>query len=152
LHDTFAPWVQGTIGDLLKSTLILADAASASDDGTFSLLRGGISEVRIVPGQPVVFSGALVARLEASPEEKGTHDVSMRFQTDGGETVGKAADVKFIVGDTKQSVLNAVMSFHVPLPKLGRYEFSVLVDGKKINSVFLDAVTLAVAPEAKGAK
>ena len=136
----------------MKSTLILADAATGNEDGTYSLLRAGISELRVPTGQPLFFTGALVSRLEATPADKGSYEVSIRFQTDGGELIGKPTSLKFEVGDTKQSVLNAVMAFHVQLPKLGRYEFSLFIDGKKIDSTFLDAIPVVDVPHPKVAK
>jgi hypothetical protein len=139
-------------GEFLKSTVILADAASANDDGTFSLLRGGISEVRVIPGSPLLFSGSLIVRLEATPEEKGSYDVAIRIETDAGEPVGEQPRVKFVVGEKGSSVLNAAANMHLLLPKLGRYEFSVQVDGKKIDKTYLTAVAAPATIQGKGTK
>jgi hypothetical protein len=61
--------VEGERG--LKAKLILCDAAVTHPDGTFSLLRGGIDWWAYSPGEPLIFRGALLALIEATPAEKG---------------------------------------------------------------------------------
>lgn len=126
----------------MKPTLILADSASPNPDGTYSLLRGGLNEVRIPSGAPIIFHGSLLARLEATPEEKGTYEVSITFRSDNGEPIGKEPKMKFEVGAVRPSVLNIVMDMRMKLPKLGRYEISMIVGDKKVDSLSLTAIAV----------
>ncbi len=60
----------------MKAMLMLATRTRASHhpDGTFSLLRGGITEVTVPPGEPGAFRAALVARVVGAASEAGKHD------------------------------------------------------------------------------
>jgi hypothetical protein len=111
----------------VKAILLLCDAASSHPDGTFSLLRGGITECYAPADKPVVFDGAVVVRIVGSPAESGSHEFRLQVVNEDGHSVAPKVEGSFHVpsaGGAVQLVLNIQLVF----PKHGRYEFSISVD------------------------
>ena len=106
--------------------LILGEASTSHPDGTFSLLRGGIT---IVYGEsaPFAFKGALVVCLESDIGDQGSHrfDVTC-MDEDGGEALPKL-EGGFDVGK-KGAVSTFNLGINTKLKKKGRYVFVLRVD------------------------
>lgn len=120
----------------LKALIILADAVIGHPDNTFSLLRGGITELNVLEGKPLVFAGALLVRVSASAAESGPHEIKVRCLTEDGATVIPDLMSSFNVPE-RGGFANLVMQLQVRLPKPGRYEFSVSVDKHELDSWIL---------------
>lgn len=118
----------------MKATLVLADAACAHPDGTFSLLRGGITEVHVPRGRPATFKGALAVRVVGTAGEAGeTHEFKLRCTDEDGHPVAPELTGTFKIppsGGASQTVI----SHEIIFPKLGRYVFSVMIDRVEMDS------------------
>jgi hypothetical protein len=105
--------------------MILAESASNHPDGTFSLLRGGISQL-YSHRFPVPFDGAIIIRIVGDPAESGTHSLRcVVVHQDGGEL--SRFEVGFDVregGGGSALVLKMRQTFAKP----GYYSFRVAVD------------------------
>jgi len=133
--------VEGERG--LKAKLILCDAAVIHPDGTFSLLRGGIDLVTHSPGKPLIFRGALVARIEATPAEKGSHSLKLMCIDEDGNSILPEASGSFQIAD-KGGGYHLALNVQVVFPKVGRYDFRLSVDGHE-----MDVYTLTVLVQQK---
>jgi hypothetical protein len=114
----------------MKAVILMADAASAHPDGTFSLLRGGVTEVNIPRGQPILFRGAFVLRVTGTGAEEGSHRLRIRILSEDGQPVAPDMDGEFVIprgGGATQVVAN----FAIVFPRHGRYTFAVTVDGSE---------------------
>ena len=116
----------------MKATLLLCDAASAHPDGTFSLLRGGITDVNVPPNRPVVFRGALVARITGTRGEAGKHRFRIVCLTEDGAEVAPPVEGDFDVPKAGGNA-NICLSLQMALPRIGEYEFSIMVDGHQLD-------------------
>lgn len=73
----------------MKAKIILAESASTHPDGTFSLLRGGITHVW-APAPPFQLQGSLVVRIEGTLVDKGNHKFDVRcMDQDGVDSMPK---------------------------------------------------------------
>jgi len=122
----------------LKAILILSDAASSHPDGTFSLLRGGISEINVPKNRPAAFKGALVARITASAAEAGVHEVKVRCINQDGGSIIPDVTAQFNVPDNG-GVVHIVMEMAILFPSLGKYEFSIAVDKHEMDTWPIEA-------------
>lgn len=111
----------------MRAALILADAATGHPDGTFSLLRGGITQVNIPPNRPVLFKGALVARVEGTRGEAGKHKFKIVCVTEDGGEVAPPIEGELEI-PPQGGAANVVMNMQLAFPKLGNYEFAILID------------------------
>lgn len=110
--------------------LILADAARVHPDNTFSLLRGGITVVNVRRNAPIVFKGALLVRVAGTPSEAGTHEVRIVCIGEDGGQIGQEIADSFEIHAEGGSV-QVVLDMDITLPRHGRYEFAVTVDGDR---------------------
>lgn len=122
----------------MEATLILADAATGHPDGTFSLLRGGITELHIKPNTPPVFRGALVARILVEPSEAGKHSFKIVCTNDDGHLIGREFEGEFGVAKGGGAV-NLTLTMQVPFPCVGRYTFAIAVDSRQLDSWTIEA-------------
>ncbi len=111
----------------MKAALILADAATGHPDGTFSLLRGGITQVNIPPNKPVLFKGALVARVEGTRGEAGKHKFRIVCVTEDGGEIAPPIEGELEI-PPQGGAANIVMNTQLAFPKLGNYEFAITID------------------------
>ncbi len=133
----------------MKAVLLLCDAATGHPDGTFSVLRGGITEINVPPNRPAVFRGALVARITGTRGESGKHAFKIVCLTEDGAEVSPPFEGEFSVppqGGNAAICLN--MQF--ALPQLGEYEFSIMVDNHQLDVWPLKAQEAKPAPKAGG--
>jgi hypothetical protein len=122
--------------------MILAEAASAHPDNTYSMLRGGIDRYSRQQGQPpIVNSGAIIVRINGDRNEVGQHVMTVVLQNEQGQTQPPAfPQINFTVapgGGTYIAVLNLT---GLPLPPTGIYFFRVLVDGNEVTSWRLEVL------------
>src|SRR5262245_48712952 len=104
----------------MKAFILLADAARAHGDGTFSLLRGGIDRVWALRTDPITFQGSIVVRFRASLSESGSHEFKVRVMNEDGESIAQDITGSFNIpegGGTGQIIGDC--SFI--LPRYGRY-------------------------------
>lgn len=123
----------------MKGEIIVADAVSLNQDGTFSLLRGGIDRVwPPAEGHPIIFRGGLVLRMVAGPTELGRHEFRILFVNEDGKPF--APEISGNVDIATPG--GAVMALNVQLmfPKPGRYVIAAHVDKQEVASYTLTAL------------
>lgn len=116
----------------MKGKLILAEAATSHPDGTFSLLRAGITHVW-AENPPYGFQGSLVMRIEAEMVDKGTHRFDLRCMNQDGMEVVPSIKGQFDVPQGG-AVNNLVLGIGTPFPGPGTYVFVFRVDDVEQDS------------------
>ena len=117
----------------MKAWIVLADAASAHPDGTFSLLRGGITELNVPKGQPLVFQAAFVARVLGSIGDAGEHRLEIRVTNEDGQPVAPNVEGSFSI-PAGGGATQVVASFNLRFPEYGRYTFWLTIDRQQADS------------------
>src|SRR5262245_42940969 len=117
----------------MKAFILLADAASAHPDGTFSLLRGGITEVNVPMGQALVFHGAFVVRIVGTLADAGQHTMAIKVITEDGKSVAPDVQGQFAI-PAGGGATQVVASFNMVLPAYGKYVFWLSVDRAEADS------------------
>jgi len=117
----------------MKGFILVADAARAHPDGTFSLLRGGIDRLRTPSNQPIQFRGAVVARIVGRTPESGPHEFRIRVLNEDGQSVAPDINGSLNVPEGGGAA-NIVGEFTLILPTYGRYTFALLVDKQEVDS------------------
>lgn len=123
----------------MLATIIVADAARAHPDGTFSLLRGGIDRLNVPRDRQKVFRGSIVVRFTADPQESGPHAFHLVFTGPTGDVIGKEIEGQFQIPEHGGSV-QAVMEFQQSLPDYGRYRFTVSADREPLADWTVDVI------------
>src|SRR3990167_5274284 len=118
--------------DPVKAFLLLADAAKPHPDGTFSLLRGGISELHVPSNKPVTFKGSVVARIVGNLGESGPHEFKMVCVNEDGASVAPDLSGNFDF-PSKGGTVHLIWDLQLVLPKHGMYEFSIAVDKHQLD-------------------
>ena len=111
----------------MEVMLIVAQAGARHADGTFTLLRGGIT--RVWGKLPVNLTGCALLRIVADPAESGPHDWRLCVIDLDGKDVVPPVDGKFEVpkgGGEAPSPLQ----FSINFPTYGQFSFRVTVDKK----------------------
>ncbi len=126
----------------MKAHLLLADAATAHQDNTFSLLRGGISNLNVPKNRPCGFKGSLVARIVADRGEAGPHEFKVKCVTEDGGSILPEATATFEIPQAGGSV-HLVLDMQLIFPKPGRYEFSITVDKHQMDSLPFDVIEVS---------
>lgn len=128
--------------------LLLADAARAHPDGTFSLLRGGITRLHSARNEAIRFRGSLVARLHGEAGDEGDHPFEIRLMNDHGDDIMPrlSGSIPINRGGSDGQV---VADIQVPIPGYGSYKFVLRVDNQVMAEWALEAVERA--PETGGA-
>ncbi len=128
--------------------LLLADAARAHPDGTFSLLRGGITRLHSARNEAIRFRGSLVARLNGDAGDEGDHPFEIRLMNDHGDDIMPRLNGSIPIkrGGSDGQV---VADIQVPLPGYGSYKFVLRVDNQVMAEWQLEAMERA--PETGGA-
>jgi hypothetical protein len=117
----------------MEVKIILADAATVHPDGTFSLLRGGIQNTTVAEGQPLIFRGAMMLRIEATPMDIGQHEFAIKVINADGKDIAPNLSGGFEI--TQQGrVANLAVSFNFVFPAVGDYEFAVDIDGEPMGA------------------
>lgn len=123
----------------MHAFLLLADAARAHPDGTFSLLRGGISRLHSARTEPIQFRGSLIARLHGGAGEDGDHPFEIRLMNDHGEDIMPRITGTFPI-KTGGGAGQVVAELQVPIPAYGSYKFVLRVDNQVTAEWPLEAV------------
>lgn len=106
--------------------MLLADSASFHPDGTISMLRAWINRVSGT-GPPFPFKSVLVARIQASPEEAGTHTFALACVDDSNAQIHEMGGEFEIDGSAP--VVGFLVNVRVDFPTAGAYAFVLRVDG-----------------------
>ena len=111
----------------------MADAGSSHGDGTFSLLRGGITELSVPANKAAHFKGALISRIVGGRSESGRHEANLKCVNEDGRPILPALTAGFEIPQ-KGGAVNLVMDIQITFPSHGLYEFSVTVDKIQMDS------------------
>lgn len=114
----------------MKAFLLLADAGSVHPDGTFSLLRTGITEFRQPKAGPTKWRACVVACVRAStPEELGKHKARITLSGPSGKVLDAVGEIEVKKGGSA----NVLIDLDVELPGAGLYEIALHVDEKEYD-------------------
>jgi len=129
----------------VKARLLLAEAATSHPDGTFSVLRAGVTNVW---GEkpPVNLQASLVTRIEADLGDVGDHRIEIMCMDEDGKEVMPKLEGNFQVarGGGHNNIL---LNFGFGFPAFGIYTFVVRVDGVQYDTWTLRA---SQAPPGQG--
>lgn len=110
----------------VDAQLLFAEAATQHPDGTFSVLRGGITAVWAT-APPIALDGVLVARIIADSADRGSHEFDLACMDEDGKPGGPTLKGQFDV-PTGGGNVNLIMGYAMRFPKHGRYTFNLRVD------------------------
>lgn len=120
-------------GAHLNGFIILADAATAHPDQTFSLLRGGIGRVYAPRNAPPNLRASLLLHIICEPRETGRHTAMVTCVNEQQERITDPFQNQFEVPQGG-SVINLVVNIQIIFPRLGRFNFVVEIDGRPFAS------------------
>ena len=115
----------------MRTHIVFAERASVHDDGTFNLIRGGLSMFGSVDGIAAV-SGDLLITIEHEPGNAGVHELKLRTIDQDGESIIGGVEGAF---DTPpiNGVLHLAIRLHGELPD-GSYEVHASIDDEFVAS------------------
>ena len=121
----------------MKARLLLAEAATSHPDGTFSVLRAGVTNVW-GDKPPVNLQASLVTRIDADLGDVGDHRIEIMCMDEDGKEVMPKLDGQFAVarGGGHNNIL---LNFGFGFPAFGLYTFVVRVDGMQYDTWTLKA-------------
>ena len=125
----------------MEATIILAEAITVHPDGTFSMLRGGIS--RVLGPLPLPFKGAVLAHFAADLSESGPHNWRLCVVDEDGNDVMPRVSGAFTVPDGGGNGSFA-MAFSCNFQEYGNYSFRLALD-KHLHKAW--NISVACAPE-----
>ncbi|HVC40463.1 MAG TPA: hypothetical protein VND54_00640 [Candidatus Saccharimonadales bacterium] len=130
--------------------ILLANAAEMGSNGLIYVLGGGWDTVNVAPGNPISFNGAIIVRLLADRAECGhPHGVEIRLDGEDGELVFRVQNpIQPVIPEgfpvAWEVPFSLVIGVGGPLPRLGLYRFSVLVDNQIMGTAPMRAVEQAL--------
>ncbi len=110
----------------MKAKMILAEAATGHPDGTFSLLRGGITHIWGVK-PPIGFRGVMVVRIEGDMGDKGPHRFDIAGMDQDGKEFLPRLDGQFEIAEGG-GIVNIMLGMQVGFPAHGEFVFVARVD------------------------
>lgn len=122
----------------MRGTVIVAESASVHPDGTFSMLRGHITQVS-GPQFPLGLPGALVILIEAEAAEDGPHNFEIRGMDEDGKEGGPRLSAQFNVPKGGGNVA-LTFGFDLQFKKPGRHEFVLKIDNQVKHAAVITAV------------
>ena len=127
----------------MKARLLLAESATSHPDGTFSVLRAGVTNVW-GDKPPVNLQASLVTRIDADLGDVGDHRIEIMCMDEDGKEVMPKLEGNFQVarGGGHNNIL---LNFGFGFPAFGLYTFVVRVDGMQY-----DTWTLRASPTPPG--
>lgn len=128
----------------VQATILLADAARAHGDGTFSLLRGGIDRVQSDATEEIPLRAAVVVRLVGEPADAGQHMFRIRLVASGGEEILHSPPQTVQIPESGGNHV-IVAEFGVKFPGLGRYAFELRIDDRVLATWPMEVVRRAPA-------
>lgn len=118
----------------MQVTLILAEAVTNHKDGTFSLLRGGITRLQGDTTGGIVFRGALLIRIAFDPLEiQVQHAFKVSCVTADGQDVGLSVTGEIEV-QSGTKYLNFAVNLQHKFSRAGDYEFAVSMNNNQMAS------------------
>lgn len=112
----------------MKANIFIAEHVSFHDDGTFSLLRGGIDQFYGEPGEQIPVAGRLFVMIHADRHEDGDHEFKLSVIDLDGNRVAPDIEGEFNVpeggGRSKFQV-----PFQFGIEESGTYEFGFSING-----------------------
>lgn len=123
----------------MNAQLIFAEAATQHPDGTVSMLRAGISNVR-GSSPPFNLNGMLVVRILADRADHGKHDFDLACMDEDGKVGGPTLRGQFEI-PTGGGVANLLLGFAMAFPKAGRYTFNLRIDNVVRGDLTITAST-----------
>ncbi len=117
---------------------MLADSASAHQDGTTSMLRAGIDRVQ-GPAAPFVLRAALVVRIQGDIGDVGQHDFDLKCLDIDGTEVMPRLDGQFTI-ERGGGATFLVLTMQAPFQRPGSYVFVLRVDRVQLGDWNLNVV------------
>ncbi|MCO5171390.1 MAG: hypothetical protein M9894_34235 [Planctomycetes bacterium] len=125
----------------------MADALSAHDDNTFSLLRGGVTEFTLPRSETgLELRAGVVVRIAGSAVDAGSHLFWLVLVDSKQQEVAAGVSGRFAFG-VEGGVAQFASNVVIPLPGEGRYELVAKVDDRPV-----DRWPLTVTDERGGAE
>ncbi len=129
----------------MRAKIALAEAATLHPDGTVSILRAFITNIR-GSAPPYPFKGCLVVRIVGELNEIGKHDFELRCMDEDGGDVLPPLKGQFEV-PKGGGVVGLILELRVAFKKTGRFMFSLRVD-----NVEADTYSVSVLDKQAGSK
>lgn len=115
----------------LMGYLIVADSVRAHNDGTFSLIRGGLTRVTGHRPGPILFRGSILARVFLPGSEEG---IERTIQVGLSGPGGDHPDLELAVpAEIRDCWTNAGVDFALSLEQPGLYTFVLKLDGQELD-------------------
>lgn len=122
----------------MKGKLIIADAAMVHPDNKLCMLGAFINVINVPRGQPIFFTGSLVACIEHSAAEHGQHALRVVCLDDDGHPAFPPLEVRF-EAPAKDGRHIVVAGMNVVFPREESYEWHLTVDGHELDTYRLEA-------------
>jgi hypothetical protein len=124
---------------MVVSFAMFADGANISQEGKLNIL--GVFDAVQVGGLPAVHPRAhLIVRLKGTPQDAGTHQVSLRWINPGGVELW-ASDGQVELAPAPPGVAEVdiplIASIDLPLDLAGAYVMRVVVNGQQRGEISL---------------
>ncbi len=115
----------------IQGILIVADAIRVHPDQTWSVLRGGITNLHAARTEPIQFRGSVFARITGDIGDIGQHRFELRFINADGERI--VPDVTGEFNLSRQALIgNIAADLALVLPAYGTYTFVLRVDAVEV--------------------
>lgn len=114
----------------MRATIFVAEHVTHHQDGSFTVVRGGIDQFSGEPGEPIPVQGSLMIMIDASRHEVGQHDFKISIVSMDGNKVADDIEGEFSIqeggGKTQFSI-----DFRFQVEDPGTYEFGLNIDGRE---------------------
>jgi hypothetical protein len=127
----------------VKSLLVVADYVSVNPDGTFGMLRGGLSRLQM-PSLPGVVSLGFLIRITGEFGEEGAHDFKLLIVDYDGKSIAKAEGTFHITPD--QRLINMGINMPLNLINPGRISARLVLD-KQLAADWTLEIVLPLSPK-----
>ncbi len=119
----------------MKTALIIADSGFVGQDGTFNLLRGGLTT--FWGTIPYIYRIAIVLIAHVDADEAGQHPVTMKIMGPNGKELAMAVTGS-ITAPPGGGWINIVQPADLKLEQYGRHNLKVMIDGIKVEDYAFD--------------
>jgi len=120
----------------------LADSANFSQDGTFTVFKGGITEV-LANGFPTMAKFVVVTRLEFTPEEASNlHHLQLHLTLPDGTHASGARQpiaVRVVDPNAPRTYANVISQMNVGLARAGDLIIGGEIDGEGLPLLYMSA-------------
>lgn len=115
----------------MKAHIVLAEAATTHPDGTISMLRAGINQIR-GEGPPFKLRAALAVRIQAELGDAGKHRFDLKCMNEDGAEALPTLEGEFEVAQGG-GVSSFVLAMQVDFQAAGRFLFVLRVDRVQLD-------------------